>query len=159
MLYIPLLLPDYKKTTNLKELWDISFKVESINLENIYNGCKNIVPHRKILKICKTPENLIFSFQRFDFDNNIKNEIEIIYLGMLDIREYTDEKSEEQGKFIYNLYALVTHDGDLEFGHYKSFIKFNRFNELYEFNDSIVNEYSSGNSLFKNAYILFYIKS
>ena len=78
---------------------------------------------------------------------------------MLDIREYTDEKSEEQGKFIYNLYALVTHDGDLEFGHYKSFIKFNRFNELYEFNDSIVNEYSSGNSLFKNAYILFYIKS
>ena len=58
MLDIPLLLPDYKEKTNLKELLDMFFKVESIDFENICNVCKNIVPHRKILKICKTPEIL-----------------------------------------------------------------------------------------------------
>ena len=52
---------------------------------------------------------------------------------------------------------IITHEGNIEFGHYRSCIKINDTNQRYEFNDSIVKENSLEDSLFENAYILFYI--
>lgn len=59
----------------------------------------------------------------------------------------------------YIIYMLITHEGNLEFGHYRSFIKIIDTNQWYEFNDSIVKEIILEDSLFENAYILFYIKN
>ena len=57
-----------------------------------------------------------------------------------------------------NLYDVKNHIGSLEFGHYYSYIKLNRENIWYEFNDIEVTEL--GRELIKcpNAYCLFYIK-
>ena len=52
---------------------------------------------------------------------------------------------------------IITHEGNLEFYHYRGCIKINDANQRYEFNDSIVKENSLEDSLFINAYILFYI--
>lgn len=138
---------------------DDYFKVEYIDFEYICHKCKNILPHRKILKLCKLPKILVFSFQRFDIQNNIKNNIKVSFPEILNVNDYIDEICGDKINSLYNLYAIITHEGNLEFGHYRSCIKINHSNQWYEFNDSIVKEISLEDSLFENAYILFYIKN
>ena len=55
MFDIPLLLPDKRDTTYLKLLLDDYFKIEYIDFEYICHKCINILPHRKILLLCKLP--------------------------------------------------------------------------------------------------------
>ena len=45
MFDIPLLLPDKRDTTNLKQLLDDYFKVEYIDFEYICHKSRNILPH------------------------------------------------------------------------------------------------------------------
>ena len=47
---------------------------------------------------------------------------------------------------------IITHEGNLEFGHYRSCIKINDTNQRYEFIDNILKENSLEDSLFENAY-------
>ena len=135
------------------------FKVEYIDFEYICHKSKNILPHSNILKLYKIPNILVFSFQRFDIQNNIKNNIKVSFPEILNVNDYIDEICGDKIKSLYNLYAIITHEGNLEFGHYRSHIKINDRNQWYEFNDSIVKEIRLEDSLFKNAYILFYIKN
>ena len=159
MFDIPLLLPDDRDSTNLKQLLDDYFKVDYIDFEYKCQKCNNILPHRKILKLCKIPNILVFSFQRFDVQNNIENNIKVSFPEILDINDYIDEICGNKINSLYNLYAIITHEGNLEFGHYRSYIKINDTNKWFEFNDSIVKEIRLEDSLFENAYILFYIKN
>ena len=58
-------------------------------------------------------------------------------------------------KLIYNLYAVIIHDGDLDSGHYYSYCK--NQEEWFEFNDSTIKPVLTKKVINnKNAYILFY---
>ena len=129
MFYILLLLPDKRDAANLKQLIDDYFKVEYIDFEYICHKSRNILPHRKILKLCKIPNILVFSFQRFDIQNNIKNNIKVSFPEILNVNDYIDEICGDKIKSLYNLYAIITHDGNLELGHYRSCIKINDTNQ------------------------------
>ena len=91
MFDILLLLPNDKYDTNLKQSLNDYFKVEYIDFENIYNKYKNILPHIKIFKSCKIHKIFVFSFQRFDIQNNIKNNIKIFFPEILNIKDYIYE--------------------------------------------------------------------
>ena len=91
--------------------------------------------------------------------NNIKNNIKVSFLEILNVNDYIDKICGDKLNSLYNLYAIITHEGNLEFGHYRSYIKINDTNKWFEFNDSIVKEIRLEDSLFENAYILFYIKN
>ena len=77
---IPLLLP-----INTKQIEPDKIKLELVNLiENFFkeevvqfdtrcSQCKQILPHKKTMKLCKLPNILIFLLQRFDIKNKQKN--------------------------------------------------------------------------------------
>ena len=66
------------------------------------------------------------------------------------INDYIDEICEDKINSLYNLYAITTHEGNLEFGHYRSCIKIIDTSQWYEFNDSIVKKIILEDSLFEN---------
>lgn len=80
MFDIQLLLSDDKDDANLKLLLDDYFQVEYIDFENIYNKYKDILPHWKIFKLCKIPQIFVLFFQKFDIQNDIKNNIKVFFL-------------------------------------------------------------------------------
>ena len=112
MFDIPLLLPDDRDSTNLKQLLDDYFKVDYIDFEYKCQKCNNILPHRKILKLCKIPNILVFSFQRFDIQNNIKNNIKVSFPEILNVNDYINEIYSDKIKSSHNLYAIITHEGN-----------------------------------------------
>ena len=59
----------------------------------------------------------------------------------------------------YDLYAVVNHIGNIESGHYFSYIKFHQRENWYEFNDSSVKNIGNNIESFPYAYALFYIKN
>ena len=50
----------------------------------------------------------------------------------MSIINYIDEKCGGKINSLYNSYAIITHEGNLEFGHYRSCIKINDTNQWYE---------------------------
>ena len=95
--------------------------------------------------------NFYISFQRFDIQNNIKNNITVFFPKILNIKDNFDEICGDKINSLYNLYAIITHEGYLEFRYYWTCIKINDLNQWYKYNDSIVNEISIVYSLFQNA--------
>jgi hypothetical protein len=55
----------------------------------------------------------------------------------------------------FDLYAVINHFGNLNSGHYTSFVKID--NQWFDFDDSIFNSCHKDKIINKNAYILFYI--
>ena len=81
----------------------------------------------------------------------------MFYPEEIDIRSYIDEECELSKNTLYRLYAVLYHQGDLEFGHYISYIKIFGQHNWYEYNDCIVNNLGAEIDTYSNAYILFYI--
>ena len=157
MLDIPLLLPENENKTTLSNLLNSYFCEENVNFEERCLKCGKILPHIKKVKISKIPSILIFSLQRLDFMNNVKNNSEVFYPEEIDIQSYIDEECELSKNTLYRLYAVLYHQGDFEFGHYISYIKIFGQHNWYEYNDCIVNNLGAEIDTYSNAYILFYI--
>ncbi|CAG8613637.1 9200_t:CDS:10 [Paraglomus occultum] len=96
-----------------------------------------------------------------------KNETPVSFAEELDMREYTSwgKESLKQGKpldclpeFKYNLFAVVTHEGTYQSGHYKTYTR--TANKWYEFDDSVVTTLTLEDvlNLTTEAYMLFYVK-
>ena len=75
---------------------------------------------------------IIFSIQRLDFLNNIKNNSYIIFDEILDLKSLADENLNGL-KLNYRLYAIIEYNGDINTGHYYSIIR--RENKWVLFND------------------------
>ena len=93
-----------------------------------------------------------------DYINKIKNNCEVVFTEEIDIKSYIDEECETSKNTLYRLYAILYHSGDLDFGHYLSYIKISWQNNWYEYNDIIVNSLGVEIDTYSNVYILFYIK-
>merc|ERR1712110_1097716 len=64
--------------------------------------------------------------------------------------------SESDLRFVYSLYAVVMHSGNLQGGHYTAFVK--KSGEWFSCNDHTIKKISKSEVLGSQAYLLFYHK-
>ena len=158
MLDIPLLLPDKVTKITIENLLNNYFNEEKVEFNDICQNCGQFLPHIKKIKISKLPKILILSLQRLDFINNIKNKCDVVFPIELDMNSYIDKDCANTNNTSYHLYGIIYHKGEIDFGHYISFINIFGQNYWYEFNDVIINNVGSELKSYSDTYILFYIK-
>lgn len=162
ILDFPLLLPN--NTSNIDPNIDIIdllknyFKTETIDFEIKCEKCHKVLKHTKEIKISRPPEILILSLQRVDQTTQTKNECIVKFPPILDMSEFIDKECGFGNEPLYDLFAIVNHTGNMDYGHYYSYIKFKNQENFYEFNDSTVLNIGKETTIFPCAYILFYIK-
>ena len=159
ILDFPLLLPDNVTNISINDLLKSYFQTETIDFQIPCEKCKKVLKHKKEIKISRPPEILILSLQRIDQVTRTKNECFVSFPQVLDMSEFIDNECGFNREPIYNLFAVINHAGNIDSGHYYSFIKLNGQNDWYEFNDSSVRNIGPKIDNFPYAYGLFYIKN
>ena len=159
ILDFPLLLPENNDKININDLLKIYFKNEIIDFETKCEKCHQIRKHKKTLRISRPPEILILSFQRINETTKQKNQCQIVFKPELNINEYIDHDCGFDQESEYKLFAVINHQGEIDCGHYFSYIQPMGSNKWYESNDSFVREIKvSITTVYKEAYVLFFIK-
>jgi ubiquitin carboxyl-terminal hydrolase 8 len=149
-------------SSSLKECLDNYFKndyiIESWKCEKCKEyGCK------KSSSLWTIPNYLIINLKRFkqESSNNTSKNSNLITFPLKDLNltSYITKDKNDINNYIYDLYAINYHHGDLSGGHYWSACK-NLDGNWYSFNDGNVSRYVSTNIesqlVTKDAYILFY---
>lgn len=125
------------------------FNNEEIN-KRICEKCKNNGCVKKN-KLWEIPDYLILHLKRFN-NNGTKNNTHVKYpITDLDITPYVHDINSDN--YIYDLYAINHHSGDLSGGHYWSSVK-KLDNKWYIFDDANVHKIQNPDT--SNSYILFY---
>ena len=107
------------------------------------------------IKYWSLPEILIISFKRFDAQLR-KDNINIEFpLEDLNLSKYVCGYNKYQ--YVYDLYGVCNHTGNVMGGHYFAYIK-NLNNKWYCFNDMMVEEINTDKIMSNTAYCLFYRK-
>ena len=158
LLDFPLLLPENIKKIDLKDLLNIYFKTEIVEFETECETCKEKTKHHKITRISRPPEILIISLQRINESNQKKNECLVTFPKLLNLYEFIDHECGYDKESEYILFSFINHQGNMDFGHYYSYIQPLNSKNWYEFNDSMVKHVTTGLTVFPYAYALFYIK-
>lgn len=106
------------------------------------------------------PSILIVHLKRFEFNPKRKGKIRDFVdfpLKNLDLTPYVSRL--QRDKPVYDLFAVVNHEGYLGGGHYYAFTKHRQNHQWYYFNDEMVNSLKREDSIVTaDAYILFYSK-
>ena len=123
--------------------------------------CKDHVVAKKKMEVFKSPNYLIIHLKRFShtrgmFGSRKLNEKIKFPIEDFNMTPYVIKQNE--GKVIYDLYAVSNHFGSLGGGHYTAFAKNPLYHKWYEFDDSSVNKIDRGNVQSNAAYVLFYKK-
>ena len=119
--------------------------------------CKRTSKKEEIMRVAYLPQVLIISLQRIN-KNGMKNEAPVRFYEGLDLREIIDAEISDGSSTKYNLFAVTNHIGEINTGHYFSYIKIGK--NWYCFEDSKV--YKVGyqiNMTSKDVYTLFYMRS
>ena len=156
LLDIPLLLPMKSREIDLISLIKEYLKEEIIEWSDECENCKNkSMKHHKKIKFSILNDILILSLQRFDPYLSMKSSIRVSFEDILDLKDFCDEDLYKLNTR-YRLYGTINHIGNINYGHYYSYIKINDM--WYEFNDSIVKKinYMEYNS--SSVCVLFYEK-
>lgn len=123
--------------------------------------CNNLGCSRE-LNLWTLPNYLIIHLKRFDENGKkIKSYIDFP-IDDLDLTPYICHKKNDPNNYIYSLYAVNYHEGDIKNGHYWTSVK-NLNSKWYTFNNGNVNENNNTVDIktqlvTPNAYILFYYK-
>jgi len=127
-------------------------------------NCKKKNYSTKRTRIWKEPRYLVIQFKRFVYDNYgelnaIKDEVSFP-LRDLNLQYFMHEESNEQRRS-YDLYGIVNHYGNLDSGHYVSFIYNENIKRWIEYNDSQVGTIKEDDiedyaTAAEESYILFY---
>lgn len=110
------------------------------------------------MRVAYLPQVLIISLQRINPKNGMKNVAPVRFYEGLDLREIIDAEISDGSSTKYNLFAVTNHIGEINTGHYFSYIKIDK--NWYCFEDSKV--YKVGyqiNMKSNDVYTLFYIRS
>ena len=158
LLDFPLLLPKNINQIDIISLLKIYCQTEIIDFERKCENCHKIEQHQKEIKISSPPEILILSLQRIDPSTQKKNECIVTFPEILDIKDFIDHECKHDSETVYNLFAVINHKGNIDSGHYFSYIKFFKTVDWYLFNDSSVKKLEKKPENFPFAYALFYIK-
>ena len=114
----------------------------------------------KKLNIWTLPNYLIIQLKRFDNNGNkIRNFVEFP-IDELDLTKYICPIKKDANNYIYSLYAVNYHAGNMDTGHYWSSVK-SIDNTWYLFNDGNISRYHTNTDIksqlvTSDAYILFY---
>ena len=160
LLDFPLLLPENAKYIDIKDLFKNYFKEEIIDFETKCEKCNKIEKHKKEMKISHPPEILIISLQRINEATQKKNECIVKFPDVLNLFDFIDHdlgtKNDDSN---YKLFSVINHQGNMNVGHYFTYVKPLNNQKWFEFNDSLVREIKVANNIFPYAYALFYIKN
>jgi ubiquitin C-terminal hydrolase len=149
---------NYRKNVNIYECLDLMTSKELLSGENAwYNENTGQKENAlKELKFWSLPKILIITLKRFSFENNNKNEVYVDYpLKGLDLSKYIIGYDAES--YIYDLYGVCNHYGNILGGHYTSIVKVQE-DEWLHFNDTQIIKASISDILSCYAYCLFYRK-
>ena len=160
ILDFPLLLPKNISNINIYDLLKEYFRQEEIDFETKCEKCQKKLKHKKEIKISRPPKILILSFQRIDLanQNQKKNECVVTFPKILSMGNFIERGIGEDINPVYELFAVINHQGTVDFGHYFSYVNFYQKGDWYEFNDSSVKYIGKNIESFPYAYGLFYIK-
>ena len=100
---------------------------------------------------------MIICFQRIDWINNIKNTCEIKFEEKLDINDFIDKDLINSTKCKYQFYGILYHIGDIEIGHYISWVYMKSDNCWVEYDDSSISIINN-KFYYNNVYSLYYVK-
>jgi ubiquitin C-terminal hydrolase len=141
-------LDDYFQNNHVINTWTC----EKCNV----NGCN------KSSVLWTLPNYLIINLKRFKQNNSFtskNNNLITFPLKDLNLTKYISSDKNDMNNYIYDLYAINYHGGNLDSGHYWSACK-NLDGNWYNFNDGNVSKYNSSNLdsqlITNDAYILFY---
>ncbi len=159
---IDLPIPINNKNPSLIDCFNLYVDGEILNGENGWlnedsssNEKEDII---KKISFWSFPNILVVSFKRFN-SRNQKNQILISFpLDNLDLSNYVIGYKKKS--YIYDLYGVCNHSGNVLGGHYTSYVK-NANNKWYHFNDTNVSEIHDNNLssiISPRAYCLFYRK-
>ena len=112
----------------------------------------------EIMRVAYLPQVLIISLQRINPKNGTKNEAPVRFYEGLDLKDIIDPEISDGSSTKYNLFAVTNHIGEINTGHYFSYIKIGK--NWYCFEDSKV--YKVGYQIdmkSKEVYTLFYMRS
>ena len=155
-----MLLPENAKCIDIKDLFKNYFKEEIIDFETKCEKCNKIEKHKKEMKISHPPEILIISLQRINEATQKKNECIVKFPDVLNLFDFIDHdlgtKNDDSN---YKLFSVINHQGNMNVGHYFTYVKPLNNPKWFEFNDSLVREIKVANNIFPYAYALFYIKN
>lgn len=146
-----------KKSVSLENCLDEYSNYEHLTGDNqwYYEKEKTKIDVKKNIVFWSFPEIFVVTFKRFK--NSLKkNQMYIDFpFTNLNLSKYV--KGYEKTKYVYDLYGIINHSGNLMGGHYWSYIK-SADDKWYNFNDTIVKEISEKDIKTNHAYCLFYKK-
>lgn len=152
-------IPEINEPT-IEDCFDLYMQDEILEDENGIINEKTLEKENvtKRTSIWEFPKILIVDFQRFKLYNSFarKKQNFVSYTQNLDLSKYLIGKNAGV-KYIYELYGINNHSGNVNGGHYTSYIK-NVNKKWYSYNDTIVNEISENDIFSSKAYCLFYRK-
>lgn len=154
---LSLYLPPTKDTPTLYDCIDEMCKVERLEGENAWwndsiHQKQNV---NKGLLFWSFPDIFIIHLNRLTNDGNKDTRKMIFPLNDLNLTPYV--KGYNKQSYVYDLYGVCEHSGDLFHGHYISKIRISD-GQWYIFNDLIITPLADSNVIDSNAYCLFYRK-
>ena len=156
-LLLDLPLPD-KKDLNIYDCFDNFIEYEELEGENAwYNEDKNIYEDvKKRIIFWSFPKVLILCLKRYDATGQNKiTKLVDFPLNDLDLSKYI--KGYRASSYVYDLYGIINHMGNVNGGHYTTYIKVAN-GDWYHFNDDNTNKINKENIITPMAYCLFYRK-
>ena len=138
MFDIPLLLPNNQNDIDLMSLIKEHLKEETIDLSLQCQKCNKLnFKYKKKIKFSKLNDVIVFSLQRLNTVLSTKNNIHVTFTEYLNLYEFCDNDLNIPNT-LYRLFGTINHNGEINFGHYYSYIRFGDI--WYQFNDSFVNK-------------------
>lgn len=156
---IDLQLPQQKDTdqSNLRQCFDLYTSHEIMDGDNMYfdESSGNKIIAKKNILFWSLPKILIIGVKRFNSTNNKLNHFLNFPIENLDLSSYVIGYNKQ--KYVYDLIGVCNHSGGVSHGHYTSFVKNQRDNNWYFFNDCQVILVENANQIITpNAYCFFY---
>lgn len=154
ILHLPI--PQNKENvSSLKDCISLFSQEEELDDNNKYkcDNCNQVTNAHKMSEIWKVPNTLVLCLKRFNKKGMKINTNVSFPLDNFEFRTVSGDRN------IYDLYAVCNHVGDLNGGHYFSYVKHQETNNWYELNDGIIKGISNTARINNHyAYILFYKK-
>jgi len=155
---IDLPIPRENKNPSLIDCLNLYIEGEELKDENAWfnDETKEKMNIKKKILFWSFPTILVIDFKRFN-SRNQKNQILIDFpLDDLDLSSYVIGYKKQS--YIYELYGICNHSGNVFGGHYTCYVK-NANGKWYHFNDTNVTEVSLIQAMISaKAYVLFYRK-
>ncbi|KAG7195028.1 uncharacterized protein KQ657_004141 [Scheffersomyces spartinae] len=152
-----------KDTISLYDCLDLFTQEERLDTMYTCKHCGEKTNAYKSLKVNKTPPVFSIQLKRFEhiLHNDTSNKLDIpvkvpLYLNLTKYIVGNNQQNEIGEKYIYELFALVTHIGSVNTGHYIVLIK-QGDGQWLKFDDSVITLVSQKEVDNTPAYLLYYI--